>query len=169
MAKSICDRSDVLGPDDLLPHDPSPFRPAFGGRYTEAEKDHPDFDPLLALNEDYHPPSRPGPPPRPPTPPAPPWVAEALSLLAQIRDAVAALQPAFLTTTQFADRLGVSVGSVRRMIRQRRVRATKLGPAGGRGRQLVPKAELDRLLEGGRASILDVLAAEFEEEGGTTE
>ncbi len=54
------------------------------------------------------------------------------------------------------------------MIRQQLVRAVKVGPAGRpAGRVLVPRAELDRLLEAGRASPLDVLAAEFREDGTT--
>ncbi len=104
-----------------------------------ADPDSLDYDPLLSLNwpggdtaDSTPPPARVA------------WEVAAARVLAAVADAVATARPQFVPTPALALRLGVSVGTVRRMIRDGRVRAVKRGTS-TQARLYIPIEEVERL------------------------
>ena len=65
-------------------------------------------------------------------------------MLAAVADAVATARPQFVPTPALAMRSGVSVHTVRRMIRDGRVRAVKRGTS-SQARLYIPIEEVERL------------------------
>ena len=114
-----------------------------------ADPDHPDFDTLLALNW-------------PPSDPPPHAGAErrewdaTLQLLAAAATALLAARPAYVSTAALAAKLGVTVGTVRRMVREGRVVAVKRGVK-SQSRLFIPTSEVDRLTAG-RPLVYDPLS-----------
>lgn len=72
------------------------------------------------------------------------WETAAGRVLAAVADAVATARPQFVSTPALAMRLGVTVGTVRRMIRDGRVKAVKRGTT-PQARLYVPIEEVERL------------------------
>ncbi len=105
-----------------------------------ADPDSLDYDPLLSLNW----------PPADPPPHAGAgrreWDAT-LRLLAAAATALLAARPAYVSSSAFAAKLGVSVGTVRRMVREGRVAAVKRGVK-SQSRLYIPVSEVDRLTAG---------------------
>lgn len=58
-----------------------------------------------------------------------------------------AARPAYVTTAALVARLGVTAGTVRRMVRDGRLVAIKRGPA-DQSRLYIPVSEVDRLVGG---------------------
>ena len=114
-----------------------------------ADPDHPDFDTLLALNW-------------PPADPPPHAGAErrewdaTLRLLAAAATALLAARPAYVSPAALAAKLGVTVGTVRRMVREGRVVAVKRGVK-SQSRLFIPTSEVDRLTAG-RPLVYDPLS-----------
>lgn len=105
-----------------------------------ADPDSPDFDPLLAIGYPHlDPPSVPG-------PPRADWDGTVRLLEAAAR-ALLAARPAYVTTAALAARLGVTAGTVRRMVRDGRLVAIKRGPT-DQSRLYIPASEVDRLVGG---------------------
>ena len=104
-----------------------------------ADPDSLDYDPLLSLNW-------PGSDTADSTPPPVrvAWEVAAARVLAAVADAVATARPQFVPTPALALRLGVSVGTVRRMIRDGRVKAVKRGTS-TQARLYIPIEEVERL------------------------
>lgn len=104
------------------------------------DPDSPDYDPLLSLN---------WPPADPPPHSGPDRKAwdDTLRLLAAAATALLAARPAYVTTSALAAKLGVTVGTVRRMVREKRVVAVKRGGA-TQARLYIPTSEVDRLTAG---------------------
>jgi excisionase family DNA binding protein len=105
-----------------------------------ADPDSPDYDPLLSLNWPGNDPAATTSPP----PARAAWEVAAARVLAAVADAVASARPQFVSTPALALRLGVSVGTVRRMIRDGRVRAVKRGTS-TQARLYIPIEEVERL------------------------
>lgn len=114
-----------------------------------ADPDSPDYCPLLSLNW----------PPADPPPHAGAgrreWDAT-LRLLAAAGTALLAARPAYVSTSTLADKLGVTVGAVRRMVREKKVAAVKRGVK-SQARLYIPVSEVDRLTAG-RPRVYDPLA-----------
>ncbi len=104
-----------------------------------ADVDSPEYDPLLSLN---WPGNDPAANTKPPARAA--WEVAAARVLAAVADAVATARPQFVSTPALALRLGVSVGTVRRMIRDGRVKAVKRGTS-TQARLYIPIEEVERL------------------------
>lgn len=104
-----------------------------------ADPDSLDFDPLMSLTWPGNDPAAATPPPARAT-----WEVAATRVLAAVADSIASARPQFVSTPALAVRLGVSVGTVRRMIRDGRVRAVKRG-ASSQSRLYVPIEEVERL------------------------
>jgi excisionase family DNA binding protein len=98
-----------------------------------------EYDPLLSLNWPGNDTSTGTPPPARAA-----WEMAAARVLAAVADAVATARPQFLSTPALALRLGVSVGTVRRMIRDGRVRAVKRGTS-TQARLYIRIEEVERL------------------------
>jgi transposase-like protein len=105
-----------------------------------ADPDNIDFDPLLSLNW-------------PPSDPPPHAGADrkawddTLRLLAAAATALLAARPAHVSTAALAAKLGVTPGTVRRWVREKKVVALKRGQA-SQARLFIPVSELDRLTAG---------------------
>ena len=126
------------------PNDPGPLPiPSW------ADPDSMDYDPLLSLN---------WPPSDPPPHSGPDRKAwdDTLRLLAAAATALLAARPAYVSTAALAARLGVTVGTVRRMVREGRVVAVKRGVK-SQARLYIPTSEVDRLTAG-RPPVFDPLA-----------
>jgi excisionase family DNA binding protein len=150
--------SGVRTPADTPSHlSPNPAGPEPDGG---GEPEDPDFDPLLAWGGQWLP-DRPA-APEPDGCPA--WVEPMLIELRGIREALDALQPRYFTTAQVARRLGVSAGTVRRMIRAGQLRTVRFGPPTKRQVHRVASSEIERLLHSGRLTDLDVWKVELEEQ-----
>ena len=126
------------------PNDPGPLPiPSW------ADPDSMDYDPLLSLNW-------------PPSDPPPHAGADrkawddTLRLLAAAATALLAARPAYVSTAALAAKLGVTVGTVRRMVRDGRVTAVKRGGS-TQARLYIPVSEVDRLTAG-RPPAFDPLA-----------
>ena len=104
-----------------------------------ADPDSLDYDPLLSLNWPGNDTATSTPPPARAA-----WEVAAARVLAAVADAVATARPQFVPTPALALRLGVSVGTVRRMVRDGRVRAVKRGTS-SQARLYVPIEEVERL------------------------
>ncbi len=81
------------------------------------------------------------------------------SQLREVRDAIRALgerlnsnAKPFLTVEEFAQLTGRAPYTVRNWIKERRIKATRVSGTGPRGRLLVARSELDRVLEAGRGA-----------------
>jgi hypothetical protein len=114
-----------------------------------ADPDNPDYCPLLSLNW-------------PPSDPPPHSGADrkawddTLRLLAAAATALLAARPAYVSTAALAAKLGVTVGTVRRMVREKKVAAVKRGQT-SQARLYIPISEVDRLTAG-RPLVYDPLA-----------
>ncbi len=114
-----------------------------------ADPDSLDYDPLLSLNW-------------PPSDPPPHAGADrkawddTLRLLAAAATALLAARPAYVPTAALAAKLGVTVGTVRRMVREGRVAAVKRGVK-SQARLYIPVSEVDRLTAG-RPLVYDPLS-----------
>ncbi len=114
-----------------------------------ADPDSMDYDPLLSLNW----------PPADPPPHAGAgrreWDAT-LRLLTAAATALLAARPAYVSSSILADKMGVTPGTVRRWVRERKVVAIKRGGT-TQSRLYIPASELDRLTAG-RPPVFDPLA-----------
>jgi excisionase family DNA binding protein len=79
----------------------------------------------------------------------PTWVDELLHELAAIRDSLSRRTKSHMTVDEVAEAVGRSDYTVRRWIAEGRIVATRVHGTGPRGRLLVPRAELDRLIHDG--------------------
>jgi excisionase family DNA binding protein len=104
-----------------------------------ADPDSLDYCPLLSLNWPGNDTAT-----STPVPARQAWEVAAARVLAAVADAVATARPQFVPTPALALRLGVSVHTVRRMIRDGRVRAVKRGTS-SQARWYVPIEEVERL------------------------
>ena len=79
----------------------------------------------------------------------PTWVDELLHELAAIRDCLSRRTKSHLTVDEVAEAVGRSAFTVRRWIAEGRIVATRVQGTGPRGRLLVSRTELDRLVHDG--------------------
>jgi excisionase family DNA binding protein len=79
----------------------------------------------------------------------PAWVDELLDELAAIRDVLSGRLKSHMTIDEVAESVGRTPYTVRRWISEGRIVATRLQGTGPRGRLLVARTELDRLIHEG--------------------
>ena len=65
-----------------------------------------------------------------------------------------------LTVDEFADDVGRSAYTVRRWVAEGRVRAIRVRDGGPRGRLLIPRGELDRVIDAGRGGAVPDVAVD---------
>jgi excisionase family DNA binding protein len=91
-------------------------------------------------------------------------LSDVLTQLQEVRDAVRSLNERlstktkpFLTVEEVAELTGRAPYTIRTWIKDGRIRATRVNGTGPRGRLLVARGELERIVEGGKGE--DVSAA----------
>src|SRR4051812_46582789 len=82
----------------------------------------------------------------------PPWLAPVIDRLEEILERLRGTHKTLLTTEELAREVGRSADTIRRWISEGRLRAHRVDGSGARGRLLVARAEVDRLLTRGPAS-----------------
>src|SRR5262249_52930065 len=74
--------------------------------------------------------------------------------LGEIRAVLAGARKPFLTVEEFAEVTGRSAYTVRRWITENRIEARRISGAGPRGRLLIPREEIDKLILEGKGSTI---------------
>jgi excisionase family DNA binding protein len=80
-----------------------------------------------------------------------------LEAVVEVRELIAGRRKDLLTIEEVAEATGRSAYTVRQWVKQKRVNAIRVSGTGPRGRLLVPRDELRKLIDSGRGSQIDSL------------